>query len=208
MFDLVRHAGLFHRGDRIAAADDGDGGGILGHRLRDAGGAAGKGRHFKDAHRPVPDDGARPGDFCRNSSTVAGPISSAIQPAGNGPSPSKIWSCVGRKFVGQHVSTGNRKRTPLLFGFFERFAATSSLSASTSDLPTSCPLALRKVYAMPPPTRSASTLLNRLWITSILSETLAPPRIATKGFSGFQGFAQDSAPSPSAARPRTVKRNE
>ena len=38
---------------------------------------------------------------------------------------------------------------------------------------------------MPPPMRMASTLASRFSMTSILSETLAPPRIATKGFGGI-----------------------
>ena len=38
---------------------------------------------------------------------------------------------------------------------------------------------------MPPPMMSASTLPIRLWMTPILSLTLAPPRIATNGFRGM-----------------------
>src|SRR6185312_8534706 len=38
---------------------------------------------------------------------------------------------------------------------------------------------------MAPPINSASTFVSRLRITSILSETLAPPMMATNGFSGL-----------------------
>ena len=65
VLDLVRHPGLLDGRDGIASADNGDGAGILCQRLRDAGGAAGKGRHFKHPHGSVPDDGPGFGDFCR-----------------------------------------------------------------------------------------------------------------------------------------------
>ena len=62
--------------------------------------------------------------------------------------------------------------------------AASSLSSSTSDLPTGMPRALKNVYAIAPPMSSRSTLPSRFSITSILSDTFAPPRIATNGRSG------------------------
>ena len=43
----------------------------------------------------------------------------------------------------------------------------------------------RKVLAIPPPISRVSTLSSRLLITPILSLTLAPPIIATKGCSGL-----------------------
>jgi hypothetical protein len=43
------------------------------------------------------------------------------------------------------------------------------------------PCALRNVYVIPPPMSRPSTLLSKFSITPILSLTLAPPKIATKG---------------------------
>src|SRR5438876_3147949 len=44
---------------------------------------------------------------------------------------------------------------------------------------------LSPVEAMAPPIRSASTLFSRLRMTSILSDTLAPPMMAMNGRSGL-----------------------
>jgi hypothetical protein len=57
---------------------------------------------------------------------------------------------------------------------------------------------------MAPPINSLSTTLPRFAITSILSETLAPPRIATHGRGGFlvaivRYFNSWSMSSPAAA---------
>ena len=40
---------------------------------------------------------------------------------------------------------------------------------------------LINVYAIPPPIRILSVMLTKFLITPILSETLAPPRMATTG---------------------------
>ncbi len=45
----------------------------------------------------------------------------------------------------------------------------------------------RNVYAMAPPINNRSTTFIRFWITSILSETFAPPRIETHGPIGILG---------------------
>jgi hypothetical protein len=82
-------------------------------------------------------------------------------------------------------STGRTMDVFSRFAASRIFEASASLSSSTRLLPTSAPCALRKVYAMAPPISSASTLGSRLSMTLILSLTLAPPRMATKGFSGF-----------------------
>ena len=62
--------------------------------------------------------------------------------------------------------------------------AASSLSSSTSDVPTGLPMALKKVYAIAPPMSRRSTRGIRFSMTSILSDTLAPPSTATNGRSG------------------------
>ena len=82
------------------------------------------------------------------------------------------------------VSSGSVNFTPLSSAFFIILLASSNLSSSHSESPISYPFAFKKVYAIPPPISNSSTLLNKFSITPILSETLAPPRIATNGFSG------------------------
>ena len=58
------------------------------------------------------------------------------------------------------------------------------MSSSTREAPILPPLALINVYVIPPPIIRLSTLSSRFSITIILSDTLAPPIIAVKGFSG------------------------
>ena len=60
----------------------------------------------------------------------------------------------------------------------------STRFASRSDRPTSWPWARRNVNAIPPPTSSRSTRPRSDSIRASLSETLAPPRIATSGRAG------------------------
>jgi hypothetical protein len=67
------------------------------------------------------------------------------------------------------------------FAFAIRSRASSTRSSSTSERPTETPLAFKNVYAMPPPIRRLSIFGMRLLITPILSDTLAPPRIAANG---------------------------
>ena len=55
-----------------------------------------------------------------------------------------------------------------------------SISSSHNDLPISLPAALRKVFAMPPPTRTFSDLFNKFEMTSNLVETFEPPTILDK----------------------------
>ena len=78
-------------------------------------------------------------------------------------------------------STGNSTRTPFALARSSNSFANSILSASNNDVPISFPVALRKVYAIPPPIRMVSTLFSKFSITPILSDTFAPPRMATKG---------------------------
>ena len=53
--------------------------------------------------------------------------------------------------------------------------------SSSSEPPTSCPCARKKVKHIPPPTRSVSTSGSSASITAILSLTLLPPRITAYG---------------------------
>src|SRR5699024_9358312 len=68
---------------------------------------------------------------------------------------------------------------------FSNSLAKSILSSSNNDNPISLPCALKNVYAIPPPIITLSAIFNKFSITPILSETLAPPKIATKGRSGL-----------------------
>ena len=63
--------------------------------------------------------------------------------------------------------------------------ANSILSSSTNEVPVFFPKALRNVNIIAPPTRTLSAFTKRFSITPILSDTLAPPKIATKGLSGL-----------------------
>ena len=83
------------------------------------------------------------------------------------------------------MSTGNINFTPLFLAFSINFNANSHLSGSHKEFPTSYPCALKNVYAIPPPIINVSTFSNKLSITPILSDTFAPPRIATNGLSGL-----------------------
>ena len=63
--------------------------------------------------------------------------------------------------------------------------AKSNMSFSTSELPISIPFAFKKVKAMPPPIMTLSTRLPKFSMTPIFPDTFAPPRMATKGRTGF-----------------------
>ena len=64
--------------------------------------------------------------------------------------------------------------------------AKSILSSSNKLLPTEYPWDFKKVNAIPPPIIIVSTFSIKFSITVILSETFAPPKIATKGLSGLE----------------------
>ncbi len=79
-------------------------------------------------------------------------------------------------------STGN-----IIFplAFSNKDFAKSNLSFSTMEVPILYPKVFMKVYAIPPPIKILSAFFSKFSITPILSLTLAPPKIATKGFSGL-----------------------
>src|SRR5437016_4223983 len=82
------------------------------------------------------------------------------------------------------ATTAPRGRMSFLPARATTALARSTLSRSTSDPPTPKPRARKNVFAMAPPTRISSTLGNRVSMTSILPEILAPPSTATKGRRG------------------------
>ena len=99
------------------------------------------------------------------------------------------------------TSTGRTTRTPLASAVARIRRASSTRSGSARLLPIALPWASRNVLAIPPPRTSMSTLVSRWSITSILSETLAPPRIAANGRSGVSRSFESISISRSISRP-------
>ena len=83
------------------------------------------------------------------------------------------------------ASSGSTNFTPFCLAFSSNSNANGHLSGSHIEPPTSKPLALKNVYAIPPPRSNVSTLSSKASITPILSETFAPPIIAINGLSGL-----------------------
>lgn len=73
------------------------------------------------------------------------------------------------------TSTGSTNSTPFSLARSRYSSTTGIWSSWSSELPTSWPWALRKVYAIPPPMRMRSARSSRWSMTPSLSETLAPP---------------------------------
>jgi hypothetical protein len=110
-----------------------------------------------------------------NPSRASGPMSRPSQPSGT--------CSAGTTF---HAASGSNAA-----------AATTSLGSFTG---TSIGLA-RISSAILPPTRTTSACSERLRRTPILSSTLAPPTMATKGRSGCSSSLPSSWSSRSSSRP-------
>eukprot|EP00128_Syssomonas_multiformis_P008140 Colp12_sorted_trinity150504_noHs@34883 len=124
---------------------------------------------------------------CLKISLEAGPQSRPIQPSGMPLSlvaAPTLASSANLSAVTK--STGRWTLTPLALAFSIMRATMLAPSLSNKEppicMPSSC---LRKVKAIPPPMIISSTLSRRFSIRRILSDTLAPPRMARKGRSGF-----------------------
>ena len=76
------------------------------------------------------------------------------------------------------------------------------------NVPILCPCALQNVYAIPPPITNVSTLSNKFSITPILSDTFAPPSIATNGCAGFSNAPPKNSNSFSIKNPDTAGKYE
>ena len=83
--------------------------------------------------------------------------------------------------VATTTSVGKGTEPPLASIEAMIFLASSTKSASTKDLPTLWPWAIKKVLAMPPPTINWSTFWLKLSKMVSLVDTLLPPTIATTG---------------------------
>jgi len=155
--DAVATPAFFNRRNRIAAADNRrafrarDG-------LRDRDGAVRERVDLEYAHRPVPDDRPRVVERLRVRPGRARPMSS--------PSRSPIFGFVHAQRLGRRALLDLRRddvidreeqREPARFRALEDVARGVLLVASTSDLPTGLPCALRNVYAIAPPISRRST---------------------------------------------------
>src|SRR5690606_32631123 len=117
-----------------------------------------------------------------NLATVLGPISKPISSAG--------IASKSLTFVSVFASNALPVTTSLPSSILpapntNNSFAKSTLSTSTKDFPISKPCAFKNVNAIPPPINTLSATLSKFLITSILSDTLAPPKIATNGLAGF-----------------------
>src|SRR4051794_9441180 len=120
-----------------------------------------------------------------NSSRVRGPMSRPSRSAGIAVASTTSCGASAANSVAASTSTGSTSSTSRLAASSMKPRTWSSWSSWSSDRPTSWPWALRKVYAMPPPMSSRSTLPSRLAMTPSLSETFAPPSTTTYGRRGF-----------------------
>jgi hypothetical protein len=78
------------------------------------------------------------------------------------------------------------------------FAPSSSKSEPPMDMFSST---LRKVKAMPPPMMILSTLSHMFLMSRILSDTLAPPRMASTGFAGASSTLEKASSSLATRKP-------
>mmetsp|Transcript_22683 Transcript_22683/g.33824 ORF Transcript_22683/g.33824 Transcript_22683/m.33824 type:complete len:238 (+) Transcript_22683:237-950(+) len=118
------------------------------------------------------------------SSVAFGPWSSPIHPSGISAADTTLVSASAANLSASTTSVGRMSSTPFSLAMRSRSFASSSLSSSTREDPTSSPRALRKVKTIPPPMMSLSTFSRRVSITPILEETLDPPTIAANGRAG------------------------
>src|SRR5690554_3484806 len=135
-----------------------------------------------------------------NLSTVFGPISKPISSAGIA---SNVRILVSVSLSNALPVTTSTPNSSLPSANANNSLAKSTLSNSTKDLPTSWPCAFKKVNAIPPPINTLSATFSKFLITSILSDTLAPPKIATNGRLGFSSAPPIKLISFSSNKPAT-----
>ncbi len=144
-----------------------------------------------------------PANADSNVDTVFGPMSSMRQPEGTSlGATTRAWASFS-KASATTTSTGRTSRPP---AFCMSDLAVGTASSSTRLSPTSKPMPLKNVLAIPPPMSTRSHRFSRRRTTPILSEILAPPRTATKGRAGFstacaKNFNSLSISSPATASP-------
>mmetsp|Transcript_25939 Transcript_25939/g.70135 ORF Transcript_25939/g.70135 Transcript_25939/m.70135 type:complete len:305 (+) Transcript_25939:291-1205(+) len=121
--------------------------------------------------------------FSRKISMDLGPQSIPSQSAGMPSSAvNTLISCSLVNSLPHAQSTGSVISQPLALAFSTRPGASSAPFLSKRDFPISMPsMTFLKVKAMPPMAMMPSALSMSESITSTLSDTLAPPTIATRG---------------------------
>ncbi len=138
--------------------------------------------------------------------SVSGPMSTTIMSLGTSPMATvrtlaRWWICGATT-----ASVGSMRRTRLRRASDMMRSAATSWSSSTRLLPSSIPLAARKVFAMPPPTSTAWQRERRASSTSSLPETFAPPMTAWNGRAGRTSSRVRASTSRSMSRPATAGR--
>ena len=136
------------------------------------------------------------------------PTSSASDSADSGPM-SRIRSSSASPATGFTVASASALKrlattTSVGSGMWVRAiraVAVATRSGSHSDWPMLMPFASKKVLAMPPPTISWSTMPARLFSTSSLLETLAPPTMASIGRLGLARDRSSASSSPASKGP-------
>ena len=141
------------------------------------------------------------------SSIAFGPISSPCHPSGICFESTVTVSVSFVNSFPHTVSIGSNNFTPFIFAFSIVSFAISNRSNSQIEFPTSYPIAFKNVKVIPPPIIIVSTFSNRFSITLILSDTFAPPSIATKGLCGLSKQSPNILTSFSIRNPQTAGRN-
>mmetsp|Transcript_198 Transcript_198/g.859 ORF Transcript_198/g.859 Transcript_198/m.859 type:complete len:256 (+) Transcript_198:40-807(+) len=113
----------------------------------------------------------------------SGPLSSPIQPSGILSNETTCVSASASNLSATIISTGRMSSLSSFSAFAITALAVSMKSSSTREVPTSRPLAFRKVKTIPPPMITLSHLSRSASRTVILDETFDPPTIAAIGFS-------------------------
>ena len=134
----------------------------------------------------------------------SGPMSKPCHPSGISLESTVFISVSFENSFPQTVSTGNNNFTPFSSAFFIVSFAKSILSNSQIESPTLYPIAFKKVYVIPPPIIILSAFSINFSITFILSETFAPPSIATNGLTGLSNASPNIFTSFSIKNPHTA----
>mmetsp|Transcript_8419 Transcript_8419/g.20805 ORF Transcript_8419/g.20805 Transcript_8419/m.20805 type:complete len:254 (+) Transcript_8419:313-1074(+) len=117
------------------------------------------------------------------AAVVSGPLSSPIHPSGMASAGTTLLLASALKASAITMSEGRRMVFPSFSALAMTSFAVSTKSSSTREVPTSRPLAFKKVKTIPPPMMTVSHLSRRASKTVILVETLDPPTMAIMGFS-------------------------
>src|SRR6266545_2633288 len=138
------------------------------------------------------------------AATVRGPMSRPSRSAGIASASTTPESASAANRSAATMSTGSSIRSPPRSSSSRQV---STISASSRDLPTSYPRALRNVKHIPPPISSRSTFGKSASMTASLSETLAPPSTTMYGRSGLSTSRRSTSTSRSTSQPAKCGRS-